>query len=90
MGNIQIDALSEDDTDIVIQGLDAEMRMLTADLNECLMRVNNKYEDRSQMTENARESSKKRMNIFNPLSIRRYDDRKSVPTRSRGYFRALE
>lgn len=55
VGNIQIDVLSEDEIDIVIQGLDAETKMLTADLNECMMKINNKYEDRSQMTENARQ-----------------------------------
>ncbi len=54
-GNIQIDILSEDQIDIVIQALDAETKMLTADLNEQMMKINNKYEDRSQMTENARQ-----------------------------------
>ncbi len=46
---------SEDEIDTVLQGLDAELKMLAADLNENLMKINNKYEDRSQMTENARQ-----------------------------------
>jgi hypothetical protein len=53
--NIRIDVLSEDEIDVVMQGLDAENKMLTADLNEHMMKINNKYEDRSQMTENARQ-----------------------------------
>ena len=55
VAGITIDILSEDQIDIVIQGLDAETKMCTADLNECMMKINNKYEDRSQMTENARQ-----------------------------------
>ena len=31
-----------------------KLKMLSADLNEIMMKINNKYEDRSQMTENAR------------------------------------
>lgn len=54
-GNIHIDLLSEEQIDTVIQGLDAETKILTADLNECMMKINNKYEDRSQMTEHARQ-----------------------------------
>lgn len=55
VGHVNIDVLSEEEIDVVIQGLDAETKMLTADLNECMMKINNKYEDRSQMTENARQ-----------------------------------
>lgn len=54
VGDIKIDVLSEDQIDVVIQGLDAETKSLTADLNEHMMKINNKYEDRSMMTENAR------------------------------------
>jgi uncharacterized protein YihD (DUF1040 family) len=53
VSSINIDVLSEDQIDVVIQGMDAETKMLTADLNECMMKINNKYEDRSKMTENA-------------------------------------
>lgn len=54
VGNMTLDPLSEDEIDIAIQGLDAEIKMLNADLNECMMNISHKYEDRSQMTENAR------------------------------------
>lgn len=53
--NIRFDVLDEGTIDVVIQGLDAELKMLNADLNERLMNINSKYEDRSQMTENARQ-----------------------------------
>lgn len=46
---------SEDEIDTVLQGLDSELKMLAADLNEALMKINNKYEDRAQMTENSRQ-----------------------------------
>lgn len=52
---VQFDALDEAEIDVVVQGLDAELKMLNADLNERLMNINSKYEDRSQMTENARQ-----------------------------------
>ena len=47
--------MTEDEINTVLQGLDSELKMLAADLNEALMKVNNKYEDRAQMTENARQ-----------------------------------
>lgn len=53
--SVQFDALDEAEIDVVVQGLDAELKMLNADLNERLMNINSKYEDRSQMTENARQ-----------------------------------
>jgi hypothetical protein len=53
--NIRFDVLPEDACDVVIQGLDGETKMLSADLNECMMHINSKYEDRSQMTEQARQ-----------------------------------
>jgi hypothetical protein len=55
IGNMKIDVLSEEDIDIVIQGLDGETKMLTTDLNQIMMNINKDYEDRSQMTENARQ-----------------------------------
>jgi hypothetical protein len=51
---IKFDELDEDQLDIFIQGLDGNTKMLTSDLNEMMMKLNNKYEDRSTMTENAR------------------------------------
>jgi hypothetical protein len=53
--NICFDVLDESAIDVVVQGLDAELKMLNADLNKQLMDINSKYEDRSQMTENARQ-----------------------------------
>jgi hypothetical protein len=53
--NITFDVLDESGIDIVIQGLDGQLKMLGADLNERMMNINSKYEDRSQMTENARQ-----------------------------------
>jgi hypothetical protein len=53
--NIRFDVLDESAIDVVVQGLDAELKMLNADLNKQLMDINSKYEDRSQMTENARQ-----------------------------------
>ncbi len=53
--NIRFDVLKESDIDVVVQGLDSELKMLNADLNERLMNINNRYEDRSLMTENARQ-----------------------------------
>jgi hypothetical protein len=53
--NIQFNALNEGEIDVVVQGLDAELKMLGADLNERLMNINSKYTDREQMTENSRQ-----------------------------------
>lgn len=53
--NIRFDVLDESTIDIVVQGVDAELKMLNADLNKLLMDINSKYEDRSQMIEQARQ-----------------------------------
>lgn len=53
--NIRFDVLDEAAIDVVVQGMDAELKSLNADLNKQLMDINSKYEDRSQMTENARQ-----------------------------------
>jgi hypothetical protein len=55
LSRVTIDTLTEKDIDVILQGLDAETKMSAADLNELMMKINNKYEDRSQMTENARQ-----------------------------------
>ncbi|MBS0604338.1 MAG: hypothetical protein JSS60_04780 [Verrucomicrobia bacterium] len=55
MGQIKIDVLTEEQIDVVIQGLDGQLKMHSADLNEHLMKINNTYDDRGQMTENARQ-----------------------------------
>jgi hypothetical protein len=54
--NILFDALGDESAiDVVVQGIDAELKMLNADLNKQLMDISSKYEDRAQMTENARQ-----------------------------------
>lgn len=46
---------SEEDIDTVIQGLDAEIKMINADQNELMLHFSSKVEDRSSLTENARQ-----------------------------------
>ena len=46
---------NEEEIDVVIQGLDAEQKMIAAEMNQHMMTITNKYEDRSQMTEQARQ-----------------------------------
>ncbi len=53
MSKIKIDVLTEDQIDVVVQGLDGELKMKSADVNEHMMKINEKYDNRSQMTENA-------------------------------------
>lgn len=53
--NIRVDSLSEDAIDVIIQGVDSETKMITTDLNENMMYINRNYDDRSQMTEQARQ-----------------------------------
>lgn len=45
----------EANIDIAVGGLDAELKILTADLQKQLMTINNRLEDRSQLTEQARQ-----------------------------------
>lgn len=61
---VTIDTLTEKDIDVIVQGLDAETKMGAADLNELMMKINNKYEDRSQMTENARQVLKEASDLI--------------------------
>jgi hypothetical protein len=55
MGQISIQILNEEEIDIVVQGLDAELKKHSADLNEHMLHINEKYDNRSQMTEAARQ-----------------------------------
>lgn len=43
--------LDESAIDVVVQGLDAELKMLNADLNKQLMNINSKIDDRAQLFE---------------------------------------
>jgi len=52
LSKIRIDLHDRDQINICIQGLDAELKNHTADLNEQMMKINNTYDDRAQMTEN--------------------------------------
>jgi hypothetical protein len=54
MHNVQIDVMTEDQIDVIIQGLDGALKMHSADLNEHMMKINENYDNRSQMTENSR------------------------------------
>ncbi len=53
MSKVKFDVLTEDQIDVVVQGLDGELKMKSADVNEYMMKINEKYDNRSQMTENA-------------------------------------
>jgi hypothetical protein len=54
MSRINIDVLKEDQIDVVVQGLDAELKSHSAELNHHMMKVNEAFDNRSQMTESAR------------------------------------
>jgi hypothetical protein len=55
MSEIKIDVLNEEMIDAITQGLDSQMKRHSADLNETMMYINEKYDSRSQMVENARQ-----------------------------------
>lgn len=55
MGQIKIDTLTEEQIDVIVQGLDGQLKMHSADLNESLMKINEAYDNRSQMTEHSRQ-----------------------------------
>lgn len=54
VGNTLVDVLSEKENDVIIQAIDAALKLKSTDLNEIMMKINNKCEDRSQMTEQGR------------------------------------
>lgn len=56
--NIRFDNLDESAIDVVVQGLDSELKMLNADLNKHLMDLSSKYDDRTKMTESANQTVK--------------------------------
>jgi hypothetical protein len=55
LNTITIEPLSEEMIDVVIQGLDGMIKMYSADLNEQMMKINDNFDQRSQMIENARQ-----------------------------------
>lgn len=54
LGYIQIDPLTEDRIDVVVQGLDGLLKMHSGDLNENLLYINRNYDDRKDFTEAGR------------------------------------
>jgi len=56
--NVRFDVLDESAIDVVVQGLDSELKMLNADLNKHLMDLSSKYDDRTKMTESANQTVK--------------------------------
>lgn len=55
VSHVSFDILTEEDIDDAIRGLDAETKMYANDLNDIMMRINSKHDDRATMTENARQ-----------------------------------
>jgi len=58
MSKIQIPALSENQIDKIIQGLDAELKLHSAEYNKHLMTINRTYDDRSKVCESTQQSTK--------------------------------
>ncbi len=54
LGYIKLDVLTEDQIDVVVQGLDGLLKQYSADLNENLLYVNRNYDDRKDFTEAGR------------------------------------
>jgi hypothetical protein len=55
LGKITFDVFGEAEIDVLTQGIDSELKMHSADLNEFLMKINNIYDEKSHMTESARD-----------------------------------
>lgn len=56
MSGVSIETLTEDQIDVIVQGLDSQLKMHTADLNEHMMRIQDNLDNRTQMTEFSRKS----------------------------------
>lgn len=65
---ITIEPLSEEMIDVVIQGLDGQLKMYSADLNEQMMKINDCYDNRAQMTENARQVLKQASDLLESIN----------------------
>jgi hypothetical protein len=68
MRGISIDVLTEEQIDIVVQGLDGQLKMHTAELNEHMMKINEHYDNRSQMTEHARQVVKQSGDLLESIN----------------------
>ncbi len=68
LNQITIEPLSEEMIDVVIQGLDGQLKMYSADLNEQMMKINDAYDNRSQMTENARQVLKQAGDLIESIN----------------------
>lgn len=54
LNKVAISPLTEDQIDVIIQGLDGELKMHSADVNKFMMQISYKYDERSPLTESAR------------------------------------
>jgi flagellar hook-basal body complex protein FliE len=68
MSKIKIDVLTEEQIDVIVQGLDGQLKMHSADLNESMMKINENYDNRSQMTENARQVVKQSGDLLESIN----------------------
>jgi hypothetical protein len=68
MGKINIGTLTEEQIDIVVQGLDGQLKMHTADLNDSMMKINEHYDNRSQMSEQARQVIKQAGDLLESIN----------------------
>lgn len=68
LSGISISPLSEDQVDIVVQGLDGQLKAYNADLNEHMMHINKLYDDRSQMTECGRKVVETSSNLLDHIN----------------------
>ncbi len=68
ISNVKIDKLSEDQIDVILQGLDAQSEEYSTDLNECLMKIKDKYDNRAQMTEHARQIVKQSSDLLESIN----------------------
>lgn len=73
MGRIQIDnsirlePLSSADIDVITQGLDAAAKKFATNLNELMLTINTKYDERSQVFENLRQILKEARDFISSI-----------------------
>ncbi|GEM_PF-5351198 len=68
ISRIHIDVLKEDQIDIAIQGLDAELKGHSANLNRDMMQINEAFDNRSQMTESSRQVVKQANDLLESIN----------------------
>lgn len=66
--SITIEPLTEEQIEIVLQGLDGALKGYTADLNEQMLKINENYDNRSQMTEQARQVVKQSGDLLESIN----------------------